>query len=192
MKGDKAFIFTHADLKNMFTFSNTFPCTDLWDNITEVPAWLWSWHLTLVSAVVRAKPIPWLTAGFPFWGQHAIKSNSTHFTVVALSISQHQTLKTATRRCLEIQRPWQHLIWSHISLSGHALLRDKDKAALGLVSWLFWILLKCLMMLWTYLLIFLCVSECAWAHNISSPGVCSCVCVSSLSVWKVFVLHVCI
>lgn len=27
MKGDKAFIFAHADLKNMFTFSTTFPCT---------------------------------------------------------------------------------------------------------------------------------------------------------------------
>lgn len=41
-----------------------------------------------------------------------------------------------------------------------ALLRDKDKAALGLVSWLFWILLKCLMMLWTYLLTYF--SMCEW------------------------------
>lgn len=57
-----------------------------------------------------------------------------------------------------------------------------------------WILLKCLMMLWTYLFTYFSMCEwvCMSAQDQFSGCLFLCLCVSSLIVWKVFVLHVCI
>lgn len=118
-----------------------------------------------------------------------------NFTVVALCISQHNTFKTATRQSLEMV--WLYRdhdnIWYDTSRFLDKLYSEtKDKAALGLVNWLFWILLKCLTMLWTYLL-FTYFSMCEWVCMSAQAGcLFLCLCVSSLIAWKVFVLHVCI
>lgn len=82
---------------------------------------------------------------------------------------------------------------SHFSLSGQALLRDARQSCTWSGKLTVWILLNCLMMLWTYL-VFTYFCMCEWVC-LSTQDQFSCLflclCVLSLVVWKVFVLHVC-
>ncbi len=129
--------------------------------------------------------------------QQTTKKAIQHISLWWHYVSQHQTLKTIFRNGVTVQRPRQHLIWSDAEVTLLAFwtsFTQRHKTKLHSVNWLFWILLNCLMMLWTYLL-FTYFSMCEWVCLSTQDqfSVCLFLClrVLSLVVWKVFVLHVC-
>lgn len=185
----------------MFTFSNIFPCTvscsyEIYETILlkfrDCVHSIWYCKCCCVCKI---------TAGFSFWGlkedDRLQKKAIQHISLWWHYVSQHQTLETIFRNGVTVQRPRQHLIWSDAEITLLAFwtsFTQRRKTKLHSVNWLFWILLNCLMMLWTYLL-FTYFSMCEWVCLSTQDqfSVCLflCLCVLSLVVWKVFVLHVC-